>query len=466
MKDLLQVVKARAHILGAVMLATIALVGVVSHFMPKTYVASAAMVLNHKGVDPVSGSALSAQFVPVYMATQVDIVASRAVALKVVDRLRLADIPSVKEEFFEEGQGRGDIRNWLADLLLERLEVRPSRESSVLRIDFSGTDPEFAAQVANAFASEYQQVAVQLKLEPMRAATSYFTQQIGELRGHVEAAWAQLSRFQEENNIIRADDRLDVEVARLKDLSTQLVAVQAMRMDAASRQAQVAGGGRGESPDVLGSPIVQSLKASLMKAEASLSDLGLRLGENHPKFQAAKAEANKLRAQLGESLRTASGSIAGNARIQERREAELAAAVEAQRTKVLALNRTHDRIGMLEKDVENAQRAYDAAIQRLNQISLEGQSGQADVSILNRAVPPREAARPRMALNLVVATFLGAFLGLGIVLLAELSDRRIRTASGLANELGGPVLGVVPGGRAQVGDARGATFAAFAGHKR
>src|SRR5690606_30750519 len=102
------------------------------------------------------------------------IITSKNVALRVVDSLRLASSPAVQAQWREASEGKGTVRDWLADLLLKKLEIMPSRESSVVEISFKGADPAFAAAVANAFADEYQKISVQLKTEPAKKASSYF----------------------------------------------------------------------------------------------------------------------------------------------------------------------------------------------------------------------------------------------------------------------------------------------------
>ncbi|MEB0165508.1 chain length determinant protein EpsF, partial [Glaciimonas sp. CA11.2] len=77
-------------------------------------------------------------------ATQVDIISSRSVALRVVDDLKLADGAVVRGQFIANADGKGTIRDWLADLLLKKMEVVPSRESSVIDISFKGADPQFS----------------------------------------------------------------------------------------------------------------------------------------------------------------------------------------------------------------------------------------------------------------------------------------------------------------------------------
>jgi len=81
--------------LGVTILAAVA----ISLILPKNYVAGVSMVVNYKGVDPVTGLSAPAQLMPGYIATQVDIIKSKSVALKVVDDLKLANNPAVQAQF-------------------------------------------------------------------------------------------------------------------------------------------------------------------------------------------------------------------------------------------------------------------------------------------------------------------------------------------------------------------------------
>ena len=89
----------------------------------------------------------------------------------------------------------------------------------------------------------------------------------------------------------------------------------------------------------------------------------------------------------------------------------------------------------LVKDVEGAQQAYNAAMQRLNQTSLEGQSNLSSVSILDTAKIPDKPDSPKILLNMILSVFLGSALALGVGLLAEILDRRVRSAEDLVDIL-------------------------------
>ena len=128
------ILKARYKVIIVTFLVTVISATVVTLLLPKSYSATTSLLMNYKGMDPVTGVILPAQLMPGYMATQVDIIQSRNIALKVVEQLGLAKSEQAQEQFQEATQGKGDINNWLADLLLKKLDVRPSKESSVIEI--------------------------------------------------------------------------------------------------------------------------------------------------------------------------------------------------------------------------------------------------------------------------------------------------------------------------------------------
>jgi chain length determinant protein EpsF len=439
----LLILRARKVLLLSVAISTILLVLIGSLVWPNSYKATASVVLNYKGQDLMTGQTSAGNLMPGYIATQIDIISSKNVALRVVDSLKLAQSPVVIEQFQDATKGRGDIRDWLADLLLRKLEITPSRESSVIEISFRGADPDFVAAIANAFAREYQNANVQLKVDPVRKASSYFGVQIKQLRDTYEAAQSRLSKYQQEHGIVSVDNRLDVESNRLNDLSAQLVAAQGAQMEASSRQRMASGSSSVESPDVAGNPLILGLKSQLATAEAKFAEVSSRLAQNHPLYQSSKAEIDKLRAELNNQTKATSNSIGNNAQILQQREGAIRAALQEQKMRVLELNRTRDELGVLQRDAESAQRALDATAQRLSQTSIEGAYEQSDVSLLNPAVPPANPASPVVWLNTLIAVFVGFVLGTLSVLVAEMRDRRIRSEADITELTQLPVLGSI-----------------------
>ncbi|KAF3998018.1 chain length determinant protein EpsF [Glaciimonas immobilis] len=441
--QLLSILRDRYKLILLTLLITVTITVVVSLLLPKTYKTATTLLLNYKGTDPVSGQVLPTQLASGYMATQVDLITSRTVALKVVDNLGLANNPAMLQRFEKANYGNGSIREYLADSLLKVVEVTPTRESSMLEIVGKGGDPAFVAAVANGFATAYQQLNLQIKTTPLQQASRYFAVQVKNLRTELEASRNKLSQYQQQHGLVSIDNHLDVESNRLNELSTQLVQAQAQAIEASSRGNQAMSAGGRDSPDVIGNSLIQNLKAALAQAQGKFALLSQNLDQNHPQYQAAKAEVDRLRSELNGNISATNNGTANNGRILRQREAEVRAALRSQTNKVLQLNRTRDEMAVLVKDVDNVQRAYDAANLRLTQTELEGKSNQSDVTVLNPAVVPVLPVSPNLPLNTVLAVLMGTMLGLALAILAELFNRRVRTADELSNLLNAPMLGTI-----------------------
>lgn len=447
-KQILAVLFARKWLVLLVLCAVVAVAGTLSVVLPKRYVATVSLVIDMKPGDPLTGAILPMQLMPNYLPTQVDIIKSHSVALKVVDKLKLTDLPAIGAEFRADTGGAGSIRDWLADRLLLQLDVRPSRESSIVEIAYTSTDPRVAAEMANAFAEAYAQTSLELKVDPARRQAGWFEEQVAGLRMALEEAQERLSAYQSEQEIVLSEvNRIDLENARLAELSSQLVAAQTAMYAADTRQSQkgdaLSRDRVGELPDILGNPLVQSLKAELVRAEARLADVNSRYGRNHPQYVSAEAELESLRSKLDAELSTARGAIDQVAQIANRQVVALQDAVERQKARVLELNQQRDTLAVLMRDVGSAQAAYDAAMQRKAIVRLESEVNHTDIAVLNPAVPPLVPAFPLVKLNLALGAVLGLLLGAGLALVVEVSDRRVRLRSDLPDLAGVPVLAVL-----------------------
>ena len=115
-------------------------------------------------------------------------------------------------------------------------------------------------------------------------------------------------------------------------------------------------------------------------------------------------------------------------------------AVNAQKTRVLALNKQRDELNVYRRDVEAAQRAYETVSQSASQTRLQSLTNQTNVVRLNTATAPVDPSNPNMLLNLLVASFAGTLLGIGLALVLELTNRLIRSRDDLVQMLDLPVL--------------------------
>jgi chain length determinant protein EpsF len=407
----------------------------------KQYTAIASVVIDSK-TDPVSAAGFTDQLLTSYVNTQADVIASQRVAQRVVKALKLDELPQLQKAWRSKTQGQGDITVWIADFLLQNKVVvgtGKAKNSNIINIAAKWSDPKLAAAVANAFAQAAIDVNIELKIEPAKQFAKWFDQRSVALHEALQAKQKRLSDFENATGITATDEKLDVENARLAELSTQLVEIQGQRQDSQSRQRQVSANNE-SLPEVLQSPVIAKLKSDLSDAEARQADIAGRLGKNHPDYQAAVTEVSSLHSRIQQESAKIAGALGSNAQINVRRENEVRLALEEQRKRVLDLKHQHDEAAVLQNDVTTAQRDLDAVTQRLAQSSLESQEQQTNMVQLTTATEPFVPSSPKLFLNVLAGVFLGAILGVAAALMAERKDPRMRDDVQLLQLLGVPIL--------------------------
>jgi len=408
--------------------------------MPRQYTAETSLVIEVR-IDPALGALAPALAAPSYMATQVEILRSERVASRAVKILGVERSAAAVAQWREATQAKISLERYFAGVLQRGLSVEPGRGgSSILNLGFTAGDPTFAQAAANAFAQAYQDVSVELRVAPARQSATFLDDQVKSLRGDLENAQARLSKFQQTKGIVVTDERLDQENARFNMLISQLASAQAERVETETRQRN---SGIETSPDVLGSGAVQGLKAQLAQAETKLSDISSIVGKNHPQRLQLDAQIAELKRQIAAETRRVAGGTSTLSRGSSQKVGELQTMVDQQKRQLLSLRSDRDQIAVYQRDVEAAQRAYDAVSMRLGQVNMEGQNSQANTRLLSPAVEPLEPSRPRVMVG-IVGSILGALAaGILAALGLELLDKRIRRPEDLMVMPGVPVIGVL-----------------------
>lgn len=440
LSQFLIILKARWKLAAAIFASVVALVVTLTFVLPPKYKGIAAVVINSNNPDPINGVIMQGALLPSYLSTQVDVIQSDRVMRKVIHAMNLDASPELREQWRSETDGNGDFVSWLGDILQKALNVTPGKDSSVIEVSFKAVDPKFAAAMANAFVQAYIDTTLELRVEPARRFTALFNEQAKEARNRLSQAQAKLSAYQQEKGIVATDDRLDVENARLADLSNQLVALQSLSADSIGRKAQASA----DSVEVLTNPVIAGLKSDISRQEARLKELSAQYGPAHPQVQQLTANINEMRAKLDAETARVTKSLTISNTVNLSREAQIRLALEAQREKVLKFKQQKDQAAMLQGEIDNAQRSYDALLTRYTQTNLESQSNQTDVSIVRVATPPSEPSFPKPILNIIASIFLGGLLAAGAVVLKEMSNRKLRTEADMTDLLDFPLLGVMP----------------------
>jgi len=276
----LRILRARWKLALSIFLAVVIGTVIATLLFPKKYLATTTVLLDARPDAVSAQQAISPLSAMSFLATQIDLIESPAVARRVVSMLRLNENAAFRENWIEETKGKGDFESWLGELMSKGLKVKPSRESNVVEITYEGSNPVFSSAMANAFAKAYIDITVQFRTMPAKQYSDFFEERAKLAREKLEAAQQKLAAAQKEKGIVATEERLDVEMMRLTELSQQVLALRANRSDAESRSRE-SQRNPGATSEVLGNSLIASLKADADEGRSFLTKAGgkNRLGD-------------------------------------------------------------------------------------------------------------------------------------------------------------------------------------------
>ena len=421
--------------------------------LPAQYKATSQVIIDINASTSGTGADLSPFIIDKYIATQVDILSSQAVALRVVDQMGFAGAPAAPDADPRVKANAKTMREAIATSLRQRIDVKPGRDSSVLTITATATDPVEARDLANAWANNYLAETIEMRVNPARQSSAFLREESEQLRKTLEAAQSKVAAFQRQNGLTTSDERLDVESVRLAELTSELTRTEAARIDASNRRSVADDAARRSAgvdlPAVQQDVLVQTLRSTIATLEGRRRERASVLGENHPELLKIGEELDSAQAQLREAAASMTRGIKLTQRITTQREAELATAVERQRVKVMELREVRDKLALLQRDQDSARKAYDELLQRMNAQTLESRSTLTSASLLSEASLPPEPWKLMSYLKVVAAALLAVVLTAGLAIVWDLVAPRVQGRVDLEEVVGeGPVIRVRRASRA------------------
>lgn len=425
-----------AHRWKTVLIATsvIALVGAATMVLPRTYEATATLMVNFDVYDPLAGREFPIGLVGSYMATQVELARSTEVVLPVIERLGLTDDKQYTDGYTGPPEG---LKLWVADRVRDKLSVNQGLYGSqLIYVTFAAKTAAQAAVVANTVADVYTEQQYKRLTEPAQDRARRYSEQLGELKGKVNTAQEEATMFRRRHNLIDSDMTGDVSLELLTQLEHRLQEVQQIRRVAEAKAA----GDASVGSEVLGSTMIQSLKSQLAAYNAQMENLTKSLGARHPDVLALRAQVDSARRALNAEQQAYKGNVNAQVASARKLEAQLEDAVIEQREKVSTIRDVQDDGAEYQLELESAQEVYQRALEGYDQVMLAATGGYTNVSLVSRATPPARPSKPRVALLLLLGCVAGIGLGFILPLGYELLNRRIRSREDLERDHGLPVL--------------------------
>jgi succinoglycan biosynthesis transport protein ExoP len=335
------------------------------------------------------------------------------------------------------------------DEFLGGLTVTPVRNSRLVELQYTSSDPVFAADAANSVAKAYIDQTMEVKFSASKDAADWLTERLGDQRRAVEASEAALQSYKEKNGTVSiTDGASNIVVQRLTDLNAALTKAKTDRInkEALYNQLKAAeGSGAIDTyPAVLSNEYIQRLKGELTDAQRQQATLAQRYDERHPEMIKAKSAVAATDAKLRGELSKIVESVKNEYQAAFSQEKSLQSALDSQKGEALSLNRKGIEYGVLQREVESNRQIYESLMQRTKETGISRELRTTNVRVVDPAEVPRSSILPRHDRDIMLATFGGLVLAIGVAFLFEYMDNRIKAPQELRIHLGLSYLGMVP----------------------
>jgi len=331
--------------------------------------------------------------------------------------------------------------------VLGSLNVVPVRNSRIVELRVTSSEPQLASDMANGIAQAYIQQNLEARFSASKDATDWFGGQLAEQRKKVEETEVALQRYKETHDAIAVEDRENIVVQRLADLNGAVTKAKTTRIEKEALYAQLKAVQGTSAVDtftaVLGNEYIQKLKSEVGDFQRQEAQLAEKYGERHPEMVRIKNAVQVAQAKFDNEVNKVVESVRAEYMAALAQERSLTGALDAQKSEALGLNRKGIEYTVLQREAESNRQLYESLLQRTKETGISGELKSSNIRVVDPAEVPTSPVLPRRSNDLMMALLAGSVLALGLVFLFEYLDNRIKSPQEL-RALNLAFLGMVP----------------------
>ena len=374
------------------------------------------------------------------LTSQVQLVLSREVALDVITKLKLNELPEFdplvsgippwKYALIMVGAARNPMRMTAEERVLEsfyeRLTAFPLDRSRVITIEFESSDPKLAARVANAVADGYLERQQSVKQDQTKAAGEWLQGEIDKLRPRVAAAEAAAEAFRGKTNLFVGTNNTTLSNQQLGEFNSQVAIARGQKADAETRarliRDMIRRGDPIEASDVINSDLIRRLSEQRVTLRAQLAEQSSTLLDGHPRIKELKAQIADLDRAITAEAEKLVRSLENDAKIAGARVEALSANLDQLKTQATTTNEQDVQLRALDREAKAQRELLESYLAKYREATARGTIGSApaDTRIISRAVVSNTPYFPKKLPTVLVATLATLVISVGFVTTGEL----------------------------------------------
>jgi len=334
------------------------------------------------------------------------------------------------------------LERHLVDSYLNGLSIKPLRNTSLVQILYSSTDPAMAARIANAHAQAYIVQGIELHRHAKEEAADFLQQKLIELKGRLQDSEIALNAYSREHGMLSGKDAIVLD--RLSDLSRDLTEARVARIGLEAQVQFINKKDYKSLPAVVSNKTIQGLQEELDDLNAENASLASEYKPTYPKLAALQAKIRGIQGQIDAEIVREVNRIESSYREGVEKEEKLQEEMNTQRTLTMNLNDASVQYAILQREVEANRELYDSLLKAMKDARVAADAATSNASLIDRAEVPEVRSSPKVKKTLGLSGVLGLVGGIGLAFLLEYVDNRIKEPEDVARYLKLPVLAMVP----------------------
>ena len=408
------------------------------------------------------------------METQVELLRSDEVALRVIKKLNLLEDPRflgshrqgvlqsllrvIAPGYFTDSPALSENeRQSLALTEFDKnLTVARIGVTYAIEIDFEARYPELAAEIANATADVYIELQRTTEYDAARRASDWLEERIPEVRAKSEDAQKAVVEYKHEHNIVETVGGRLIDDQRLTDLNNKLNSAHDETLNAKARFDQfsaarglevpraAAMSGSNANTDPLNDTL-DKLRSQYFDVVSKEAEASAKLGPNNPGIVSLRNQKTQLRSEITEEIQRLKDASESDYAAAQLRESEVKKEYNAALAQYQQANQAQVKLRELSASAQAYQDLYNTFLGRYNASLQQIASPIAEASVITPATPliPRDYKKTYKTAALFPA--LGLALGLGVAVLREMIAGRVfLTSRSVQSHLRIPCIGLLP----------------------
>ncbi|WP_421850517.1 GumC family protein [Novosphingobium sp.] len=465
-REIIAIIRANLVVISIIVAVSLVIATVTTMLQTPRYTAETTIQINDQSAqvlgkqnDTMQDPVVAASDTERFLQTQVDILKSRALAERVAQKLRLIGNPKFYDAMGMR-QPSGDLsKEKLEDLTISAIDaargVDLPRKTRLATVSFNSTQPELAAKIANAFATEFIQTNLQRRFDSSAYARDFISGQLYEARAKLEQSERELNAYAREAGIIRDRDNSpddsggsrpgnSVTTTSLLEINTAANQAEAARIVAEGRWRLISESSPLNSPDVLANQAITSLYSDRARIVAELEKQRSNHLEDYPAVLQLKAQVGVIDAQIKSLAHSISLSVKQQYDAAKQLEDSLKSEVVRLKSSSLEEQDRLVRYRILEREADTNRTVYEGLLQRYKELNAAAGISVSNIAIIDTAVPPIRPTSPNLFRNLLLALLAGLTISAAFVYLRTQLDDTVKVPEDIEGKLQMPLLGVIP----------------------